>query len=313
MSGLVFVFPGQGSQFVGMGRDLAEGYAVARETFAEADRVLGRPLSRLCWEGPEEELRRTSNTQPAILTASVAAWRVLEGAGVAPAYVAGHSLGEYSALVAAGALSFADALVLVQKRGLFMEEAVPAGRGGMAAVLGLPAEAVAEACRKADPEGKVEPANYNCPGQVVIAGEREALERAVQHCKEAGAKRVMPLNVSGPFHSLLMRPAAARLLRELQAVEIRKPRVPVVANVTARPAEDPAEIRVLLGEQVASPVRWEESVRWLAEKGLCRYVEIGPGKVLAGLIKKIAPEALVLNAGDRESLENVLASLEVAG
>ncbi|MCL4846501.1 MAG: ACP S-malonyltransferase [Acidobacteria bacterium] len=292
---IAFVFPGQGSQKVGMGRALFDRDAVCRETFEEADAALGEPLSRLCFEGPEDQLVLTENTQPAILTVSVAACRLLLSRGLRPAFVAGHSLGEYSAHVAAGTVSFADALRIVRRRGRYMQEAVPVGAGAMAAVLGLDAERVAEACADAAGGEVVSPANLNAPGQVVIAGSAAAVARAGERAKALGAKRVVPLPVSAPFHCALMAPAEARLAPELRALEARDPQVPVVANVDAEPKRDRAAALEALVAQVSRPVRWEDVVRRLASEGVRTYVEVGPGTVLTGLVRKIDREATVLS------------------
>jgi [acyl-carrier-protein] S-malonyltransferase len=288
---LALLFPGQGSQFVGMGKALADVSAAAREVFEEADAVLGFSLSRLCFEGPEEELKKTANTQPAILTHSVAAWRDLAArfperlAGAAIA--AGHSLGEYSANVAAGTLSFADALSLVRRRGEFMQDAVPAGVGAMAAILGLAPEAVEAACREAAQEQVVAPANFNSPEQTVIAGHADAVTRASALCTERGAKRAIPLPVSAPFHCSLMAPARRRMQPLLEAAAFSEARFPVVTNVDASPASAGEALRDALVRQIDSPVRWVESVRRLAGEGADRGLEIGPGNVLSGLVRRI--------------------------
>jgi [acyl-carrier-protein] S-malonyltransferase len=309
---IAFVFPGQGAQKVGMGKALAERFPVCRETFREADEALGEPLSRLCFEGPESELLLTENTQPAILATSVAAWRLLDGAGIRAAFAAGHSLGEYSAHVAAGTLSFADALRTVRRRGRYMQEAVPVGEGAMAAVLGLDADAVAGACADAARElsGRVvTPANLNAPGQVVIAGHADAVARAGERARDRGAKRVIPLNVSAPFHSPLMKPAEERLAPELRALQTHDPAIPVVANVDAQPKRDAAAAIDALIRQVSAPVRWEEVVRRLIADGVRRFVELGPGSVLSGLIKKVDRGVVAVNVEDAEGFESALPQL----
>jgi [acyl-carrier-protein] S-malonyltransferase len=310
---IAFVFPGQGSQKVGMGRALAEAFPVCRETLAEADAALGEPLSRLCFEGPETQLMLTENTQPAILAVSVAAWRLLASRGWEPAFVAGHSLGEYSANVAAGTFGFADALRIVRRRGRYMQEAVPVGSGAMAAVLGLDAEVVAQACRDAANGDVVSPANLNGAGQVVIAGARDAVARAGARARELGARRVVPLPVSAPFHCALMKPAEARLAPELLRLETRDPRMPIVANVDAEPkcvAAGPDGAIAALVAQVSSPVRWEDVVRRLASGGVTTYVEVGPGTVLSGLVRKIHREASVASFGGPDDLPAVEALLQ---
>jgi len=292
---IAFVFPGQGSQKVGMSRALADAFPVARQVFDEADDALGESLSRVIWEGPEAALMLTQNTQPAILTASIAAYRVLEAEGLSSnlAFAAGHSLGEYSAHVAAGTFAFADAVRLVRNRGRYMQEAVPIGTGAMAAILGLDADKVAQACAEASQGDVVSPANMNGAGQIVIAGAKAAVDRAGVRAKELGAKRVIPLAVSAPFHCALMKPAEDRLAPELRAMRSANPRVPVVANVDASPQRDSASAIEALVRQVSAAVRWEESVQRLASDGVTTYVEVGPGTVLSGLIRKIHRDATV--------------------
>jgi len=304
---IAFIFPGQGSQAVGMGQALAEAFDVCRQTFAEADEALGEPLSRLIFEGPEDRLRLTENTQPAILTVSVAAWRLLESRGFQPAFVAGHSLGEYSAHVCAGTIGFADAVRTVRRRGRYMQEAVPVGQGAMAAIMGLDGAAVAQACAEAAEGEVVSPANMNMPGQVVIAGATAAVARAGERAKAMGAKRVVPLPVSAPFHCALMQPAEDRLAPELRALAARDPRVPVVANVDAEPKRDAASAIEALVRQVTSPVRWEDVVRRLASEGVRKYVEVGPGTVLCGLVRKIDREASLANVEEPAGLEKAAA------
>ncbi len=314
MNRTVYMFPGQGSQSVGMGRALYDASPESRAAFEEADAALGEPISRLCFEGPEDQLRLTANTQPAILAVSVAAYRAFRAAGApAPDYVAGHSLGEYSALVAAGALELGDAVRLVRERGRFMQEAVPDGEGAMAAVLGAEREAVERACAGAAEGDVCAPANFNCPGQIVIAGSRAAVERAGALAKSYGAKRVVPLEVSAPFHSPLMRPAAERLRPLLDAAAIRDPEFPVIANVTAAPVRTAAEARDALAAQVAAPVLWEQSVRTLLVLGARMFVELGPGRVLAGLVKKVDRTARAASVGAPGEIPAALGAGEASG
>jgi len=294
-----------------MGRALAEAYPEARAVFDEADGAVG-PLTTLIFDGPEDQLTLTENTQPAILTVSIAASRVLVGRGIQPAFVAGHSLGEYSANVAAGTLRFADAVRIVRRRGQYMQEAVPVGRGAMAAILGLDADAVRQACDEAAQGEVVSPANINGAGQVVIAGAKEAVQRASERAKALGAKRAIPLPVSAPFHCALMKPAEDRLAPELRALDVQDPRVPVVANVDAQPKRTGREAVEALVQQVSSPVRWEEVVRRLASEGVTTYVEVGPGTVLSGLVKKIHKDAHVVNFASPDDLAAVEAACRAA-
>jgi [acyl-carrier-protein] S-malonyltransferase len=311
MGKLAFIFPGQGSQAVGMGKDLCDGFAEARAVFDAVDAALGEKLSRMCFEGPEEALKLTANTQPSILTVSAAAAAVLAARGVVPDLVAGHSLGEYSALVAAGACGAPEAAKAVRARGTFMQEAVPQGQGAMSAVLGLAPEKVREICAAvaAESGGVVSPANYNEPAQTVIAGAAGAVEKAGVKLKEAGAKRVLPLPVSAPFHCALMTPVKGRLEPVLRAISWKAPARPVVTNVEAKPNGDAARIVPLLVEQVTAPVRWIECVEELVRQGVTRMVEVGPGKVLSGLAKRIDKSVEVWNVEDRASLEKTLAAL----
>ena len=287
MGKIAIVFPGQGAQAVGMGKDAYEAHAGAKEVYDLADRVLGFPLTELVFGGPEEQLKQTANTQPALVATSLALYQVFREKGIRPDYVAGHSLGEYSALAVAGALSFEDAIRTVRARGLLMEQAVPGGQGAMAATLGAGRQELAALCAEVSSSvGAVELANLNCPGQIVVSGTKEGVAAVAERGKEAGAKRVIPLEVSGPFHSSLMKPAAEKLAEVLAALPVAAAEVPVVANVTARPVSEPEEIRRLLVEQVYSPVLWEDTVTWLIGQGVDTFIEIGSGSVLTGLIKK---------------------------
>ncbi len=304
--GIGLLFPGQASQFAGMGKELCDAYPVAREAFAEASAAAGIDLAALCFHGTEEDLRLTENTQPCIFTVSVAAWRVLEReTGIAPLCAAGHSLGEYSALVASGALSLADAVRILRLRGRYMQEAVPVGKGAMAAVMGLAAEGVEAACRAGAAQGVVEPANFNGGDQIVISGDAAAVSAACEAAKAAGAKRAMPLAVSAPFHCSLMKPAADRLAPELRAAAPGTFRFPVVANVTAAPYPPDASVSDLLIRQVVSPVRWDACVKAMVAMGAAAFVEVGPGKVLSGLVRRIARDAATASFGAPADLAGV--------
>ena len=307
---IAFIFPGQGAQRVGMGQALADAFPICRETFDEGDAALGEPLSRIIFGGPEDQLTLTENAQPAILAVSTAACRLLASKGIAPAFVAGHSLGEYSANVAAGTFAFADALRLVRNRGRYMQEAVPVGTGAMAAILGLDAARVAQACAETANGEVVSPANLNGGGQVAIAGATAAVQRAGERAKALGAKRVIPLQVSAPFHCALMKPAQDRLEPELRALATHDPRVPIVANVDAAPKRTATDAIDALVRQVSAPVRWEDVVQRLASEGVTTYVEVGPGAVLSGLVRKIHRDATVISfgsPGDLEAVEKALA------
>jgi [acyl-carrier-protein] S-malonyltransferase len=306
---IAFIFPGQGSQYAGMGREVAEKYPAAFAAFAEADSVLESPISQLCFNGPEEALKLTENTQPAIVATSVAILRVFEERGVRPDFVAGHSLGEYSALVAGGALRLTDAVLLVRRRGRYMQQAVPAGAGAMAALLGLELPAVLSVCESAAEGQVVSPANLNSPGQIVIAGNREAVERAITLAKEAGAKRAILLQVSAPFHCALMAPAESRLSADIDRWPLSDLKYPLMTNVDAAPISTTADVRSALKRQVSRPVRWQESIQRLLEEGVNTFVEIGPGKVLLGLVRSIDKSVTMLNAEDEKSLENALNAL----
>lgn len=306
-----FVFPGQGSQKVGMLQDLYNAYDIVKQRFAEADEALGYSITKLCFEGPDTELVKTANTQPAILTASVACYEVLKEKGFTPDIVGGHSLGEYSALVAAGVLDFKDAVYLVHKRGEFMQDAVPLGEGAMAAILALPREEVVAICEKIDKEvGSVQAVNFNCPGQIVIAGAKAAVEKAAEEMKAAGAKRAVMLPVSAPFHSRLMEPAAARLKDELDKVTVNDAKIPVVVNVTGEILTEADAIKTSLVVQAAHPVLWEDCVATMINYGVGNFVEVGPGKVLTGFTKKINKDMQLANVEDVDSLGKSLEFLE---
>ena len=300
-----FLFPGQGSQYAGMGRELASEYPAARAIFEQADNALGFSLSRLCFEGPDDELKLTENTQPAILTCSIAVEAVLREKGISPHFVAGHSLGEYSALTAAGALDFADAVRLVRKRGQYMQAAVPQGVGAMAALIGLPPEKLDAVCEEAAQGEIVSPANLNSPAQVVIAGHAGAVERAVEAAKNAGARKAVLLPVSAPFHCALMTPALDQLSPDLDAIDFRDPAVPLVNNCAAEVVQTPGAVREGLKRQVPNPVRWEETIRRLASLGVERFIEVGPGRVLTGLMRGIDRSLNASNVEDLKSLEKL--------
>ncbi len=309
---IAFLFPGQGSQYVGMAKEFIENFAESREVFGTASSVLGFDLERLCLHGPSETLNLTENTQPAILATSIAILRVLEKKGLIPEAAAGHSLGEYTAIAAAGGLAWRDAVGLVRNRGKYMQEAVPEGAGLMAAVLGMERPDVEKTCKEASKNGIVAPANYNAPGQIVIAGERQAVEKAVELAKAAGAKRVVPLAVSVPSHCVLMKPAGERLAVELERVSLTDLRIPIVNNADAKLIRTAAELKPSLIRQISSPLYWEDSVALLARSGFDTFVEIGPGKVLTGLVKRIAKEARALNVEDLKSMQDTLSAVGAA-
>lgn len=309
-SGIGLVFPGQGSQSVGMGKALCDAYPALRQVYDEASSVLGYDAAALCFEGPAERLNLTEFTQPALLVSSIAALKLLEPAGVQPIAVAGHSLGEYSALVAAGGVSFRDAVRLVQKRGRYMSEAVPLGTGLVAALLGLTAPVVKEVCREASTVGIVAAANFNSPGQVVIAGEKAAVERAIDLAKGKGCKKAIPLPVSVPVHTPLMQQAADRLAKDLAEVRWSDLKAPLVNNAEARAISRAGEIQASLVRQLPSSVLWEDTVQVMGKMGVTTYIEVGPGTVLTGLIKRILPDAKLLNVNDPKSLESTLQSLK---
>jgi len=302
MGKIAFVFPGQASQYPGMGKELADNHPVAQAVFDEADKALGFSISQMCFAGTEEDLKLTANTQPAILTVSVAAHRALMEKGIAPDFVAGHSLGEYSALVAAGSLKFSDAVQIVRQRGTYMQEAVPSGEGAMAAIMGLSPAVVLDACKRAA-EGKVcSPANLNSPEQTVISGHADAVKRAVEIASQLGAKRAVVLPVSAPFHCALMMPAQEKLEKDLRKTEFAAPRFPLVTNVDADTEISGDEARDALIRQVTNPVRWEESVRELFDEGVNTFIEVGPGRVLSGLLRQIERSVSTLNVEDEKSL-----------
>ena len=309
MSKIACIFPGQGAQYTGMGKELAESYREARDIFDLASERLGIDMKKLCFEGDEEELKKTENTQPSILTASIAMLEVLKLKGIEPQVAAGLSLGEYSALVASKAISFVDAVALVKKRGKYMQEAVPAGEGTMAAVMGMERNSVMDCLKMASGYGVVEAANFNCPGQIVIAGHTKAVEMACSIMKDKGARRVIMLPVSAPFHSSLLRPAGEKLAAELENVKISDNKVPVISNVNAQVIMDKYEIKRCLIEQVSNSVLWEDSIKRMVDMGVDTFIEVGPGKTLSAFMKKIDKNLYVHNVEDIESLENTIVSI----
>jgi len=306
MGKIAFIFPGQGAQYIGMGKDIASQYGSSDSIFEEASEALGFDIKKMIFEGDEETLKITENTQPALLTTSVACMQPLLEAGIKPDVAAGLSIGEYAAHVAAGTFSFKDAVRVVRKRGKYMQEAVPPGVGTMAAIIGLDDKTVEECCSEASSEGIVEPANYNCPGQIVISGEIKAVELAMKLCKEKGAKRTVVLNVSAPFHCSMLKSAGEKLALELEKTEFKDMSIPVVSNLDARYVTDKSLVKDILIKQVFSPVRWEESVREMINNGVDTFIEIGPGKVLSGFVKKISKDVAVFNVENIDSLNETL-------
>ena len=309
MAKLACIFPGQGAQYSGMGKEIAENYKEAMDIFDIASLRLGFDIKKLCFEGSEEELKKTENTQPAILTTSIAILEVLKSKGITPDVTAGLSLGEYSALVASNAISFSDAVAIVRKRGKYMQEAVPMGEGTMAAVLGMEKEDVIECLKMASGYGVVEAANYNCPGQIVIAGHTKAVEHACVLLKERGAKRAILLPVSAPFHSSLLKPAGDKLADELESLEVKDFDIPVVSNVNAKVIMNKNKIKQCLIEQVSSSILWEDSIRQMIDMGVDTFIEVGPGKSLSAFVKKIDKNVAVFNVEDLQSLENTITNI----
>jgi [acyl-carrier-protein] S-malonyltransferase len=306
MGKIAFIFAGQGSQYVGMGKELYDSIPASKKVFDEAEKALGIDMASLCFEGPKEELDKTENTQPAILTVSIAALKALEEKGIKADVTAGFSLGEYSALIYSGALDFSDGVKLVKKRGKYMQEAVPEGVGTMAAILGLAKEKVLDVCRRAGEIGVVEAVNFNCPGQIVVAGEIPAVERAMALAKEEGALKTIQLSVSAPFHSSMLEPASIKLEEELRNVELKDIKVPILTNVNADYIGDKSEIKNLLKKQAMSPVLWEDIILKMIESGVDTFIEIGPGKTLSGFVKKINRKIAVLNVEDIKSLNKIV-------
>ncbi|SMC26232.1 [acyl-carrier-protein] S-malonyltransferase [Clostridium acidisoli DSM 12555] len=310
MGKIAFLFSGQGAQYVGMGKELFENCKVSRETFEEADDVLGFKISKLCFEGSKEELDKTENTQPAILATSIAALKALEENGIKADLAAGLSLGEYTALVYSGIFKFSDAVKLVKKRGKFMQEAVPMGEGAMAAVIGLDGDKVKDVCKKASEFGIIEPSNFNCPGQIAVAGEVLAVEKAIDIAKEAGARKVVMLQVSGPFHTSMLKPASDKLKTELEQVEINDFNVPVITNVTGDYIKSKDDVKQLLQKQVMSSVLWEDTIKRMIADGVDTFVEIGPGKTLSGFVKKVDRSLRIFNVEDLNSLNKCVEGLK---
>lgn len=309
MSKIAFIFSGQGAQYIGMGKEIFDNFSVSRNVFEKADGVLGFELSKLCFEGNKEELDKTENTQPAVVTTSIAILKALEEKGIKPSVVAGLSLGEYSALVCSGIMEFEAAVSLVKKRGKFMQEAVPLGVGTMAAILGFSSEAVSEICDKASEKGIAEPANYNCPGQIVIGGEIEAVGLACEIAKEMGGKGI-PLSVSAPFHTSMLQSASVKLSKELQNIDLSDIKIPIITNVTGDYVNSKDDVKDLLIRQVKNPVLWENTIRKMISDGVDTFIEIGPGKVLSGFVKKVDRKLTVLNVEDMKSLEKTIEVLE---